>query len=323
VRRGDLVQLRPPAEILATLDADGCTDGLPFMPEMLAFFGRPARVTARVERACDTLTWTGVRRLENTVVLDDLRCTGSGHDGCAAGCRLFWREAWLRPAVEEAAESDAVSAEHPAFRRLEELTRSATKRSVEPAGPVFRCQATELLRASTPVAWWSPVSLLREVWCGNVGVWRFVRVMAGAVADQVKRRVLRRDPLKQREPGSEERGASVGGFAVGQRVRVRPATEIASTLDANSKLRGLRFDFPEMAPHCGTEAPVIARVDRFIDENSGRMVELRSDAYVIGGCTCGGDHAGKRWFCPRAIHAWWREAWLEPLPDDGLEPAAR
>ena len=71
MRRGDLVRLRSPAEILSTLDRDGCADGLPFMPEMLAFFGRPARVTARLERVCDTLTWSGVRRLENTVILDD------------------------------------------------------------------------------------------------------------------------------------------------------------------------------------------------------------------------------------------------------------
>lgn len=316
------MQLRSPAEILATLDADGCTDGLPFMPEMLAFFGRPARVTARVERACDTLTWTGVRRLKNTVVLDDLRCDGAAHAGCRAGCRLFWREAWLRPAVEAAAGADEEPAEDPALVRLGELTRGATTRSIDPAGAVFRCQATELLRASTPVAWWSPVSLLREVWCGNVGVGRFVRVMAGAVADQVRRRVLRRDPLKQRRP-AVERGASAEGLAIGQRVRVRPREEIASTLDTNSKLRGLRFDFPEMSPHCGIEAPVIARVDRFIDENSGRMVELSTDAYILDGCTCGGDHAGKRWFCPRAIHAWWREAWLEPLQDDRAEPAAR
>ena len=91
MRRGDLVQLRSPAEILSTLDDAGCAGGLPFMPEMLAFFGRQVRVTARLERACDTLTWSGVRRFESTVILDDWRCSGVGHDGCRAECRLFWR----------------------------------------------------------------------------------------------------------------------------------------------------------------------------------------------------------------------------------------
>ena len=23
----------------------------------------------------------------------------------------------------------------------------------------------------------------------------------------------------------------------------------------------------------------------------------------------------KRWFCPRAIYPWWREAWLEPIAE--------
>ena len=55
LRRGDVVELRPPDAILATLDGDGALDGLPFMPEMLGYFGRSYSVAARVERACDTI----------------------------------------------------------------------------------------------------------------------------------------------------------------------------------------------------------------------------------------------------------------------------
>jgi len=315
VQRGDLVRLRSPAEILATLDRDGCTDGLPFMPEMLTFFGRPMRVEARTERVCDTLTWSGVRRLENTVVLDDLRCSGSAHDGCRAACRLFWREDWLAPTDDELAGPDDLRSD-PAFLRLEELTHQATTRRDDGPERVFRCQATELLRASTPIRWWSPASLLREVSCGNVGLRRFVRVMAGAVTDQLRKRVLRRSDVSDEPSAGEQPPAGARGLRIGDRVRVRSRAEIASTLDARSKLRGMRFDFPEMAPYCGKEASVLARVDRFIDENSGRMVELRSDAYVLGGCTCSGHHAPKRWFCPRAIYPWWREAWLEQITTD-------
>lgn len=317
MRRGDLVQLRSPAEILSTLDRDGCADGLPFMPEMLAFFGRPARVAARLERVCDTLTWSGVRRLENTVILDDWRCDGAAHDGCRAGCRMFWREAWLRPATDDERPGGRNTLDDdPAFARLEELTRRATTRPVDGPDRIFRCQATELLRASTPTPWWSPASLLRELSCGNVGLRRFVRVIAGAVADQVRRRILRRSPVPRQRGPAERPATSARGLQVGERVRIRSREEIATTLDAAGKLRGLHFDFPEMTPHCGKEVPVLGRVDRFIDESSGRMVELRTDAYVLGGCTCSGDHAGKRWFCPRATYAWWREAWLEPIADN-------
>jgi hypothetical protein len=34
-RAGDFVEVRSGEDILATLDQDGCVDGMPFMPEML------------------------------------------------------------------------------------------------------------------------------------------------------------------------------------------------------------------------------------------------------------------------------------------------
>ena len=99
--------------------------------------------------------------------------------------------------------------------------------------------------------------------------------MAGAVVDQMTRRVLRRNPVSQRPSAGERPATGVRGLQFGDRVKIRSRAEIAATLDARGKLRGLLFDFPEMAPFCGREASVLARVDRFIDENSGRMVELR------------------------------------------------
>ena len=68
MRAGDVVELRAPAEVLATLDEAGCLDGVPFMPEMLMFFGKQFSVESRVERACDTISTTmGVRRIPQMV----------------------------------------------------------------------------------------------------------------------------------------------------------------------------------------------------------------------------------------------------------------
>src|SRR5438132_1185927 len=122
IRAGDLVELRPPAEILATLDEQGALDGLPFMPEMLEWYGRTFRVRAQVSRACDTIAGTGVRRLRDTVVLDDVRCTGSGHDGCQAQCLIYWKEAWLRPASTNG--SNAGNGSAKALAQLESLVRA-------------------------------------------------------------------------------------------------------------------------------------------------------------------------------------------------------
>jgi hypothetical protein len=86
-RAGDLVEVGSKEEILATLDARGCVDSLPFMPEMFRFCGRRFRVRAVAHKTCETAhkTWKG-RRLERTVHLADLRCDGSSHGGCEAAC---------------------------------------------------------------------------------------------------------------------------------------------------------------------------------------------------------------------------------------------
>ncbi len=159
MRAGDTVELRTPTEILATLDENGCLEGLPFMPEMLSYFGQRFTVTAQVARACDTVHYSGVRRLRDTVLLDDLRCDGSGHAGCGAQCRFYWKEAWLRPA---ATTSEAPAGEREgAFDALDELVRGHAQVSEAGETPMrFRCQATELLRASEPVGWFSIRSAL-------------------------------------------------------------------------------------------------------------------------------------------------------------------
>ena len=95
LRRGDVVALRSAREILATLDGAASLEGVPFMPEMLGYFGRRFTVTARVERACDTITGSGPLRMQDTVLLDDLRCDGgptraarraAGSTGRRRGC---------------------------------------------------------------------------------------------------------------------------------------------------------------------------------------------------------------------------------------------
>ena len=45
LRCGDLVEVKAPDEIFQTLDAEGASDHLPFMPEMLEFCGRRFRVS--------------------------------------------------------------------------------------------------------------------------------------------------------------------------------------------------------------------------------------------------------------------------------------
>jgi len=320
VRAGDKVELRPPAEILATLDDKGCLDGVPFMPEMLGFFGRPFTVEAQVERACDTVRYSGVRRLRDTVILDDLRCNGSGHAGCQAQCRLYWKEAWLRPASTDERQDGVPGSDD--FMQLQQITLANVHGAdSKPDDVRYRCQATELLRASEPVGWWSARSFLGELTNGNVGVWRFLSVMARIIVEEIGRRVgiVSSHPFRSNEMnGQKAIQPASGGLRPGDLVQIRTKSEIGQTLDANGKSKGLWFD-REMLPYCSQRARVKAKVERIIDEGSGRLIEIKSDCYILDDVVCRSDRSEGRWFCPRAIYPYWRECWLRPLSPEAAE----
>src|SRR5262245_2267501 len=168
LRPGDLVEVRPAREILATLDDNASLDAVPFMPEMLQYVGRRFRVSRRVEKICDTVGrsyWS--RRMHATVLLENLRCDGSGHGGCQAACRLYWKEAWLRvvdPKSEQSANDEAQ------LVQLGSLAGAGATTFREPNGvptESYRCQATEALKASEPLSRYDPRQYVRELTSGN------------------------------------------------------------------------------------------------------------------------------------------------------------
>src|SRR6267154_4453392 len=98
LRAGEWVEVLSAEEIFSTLDSNHCLDGLPFMPEMLQYCGRRFRVFKSAHKTCDTIQdWKTMRSMPQAVHLAGLRCDGSAHGGCEAGCLLFWKEAWLKP----------------------------------------------------------------------------------------------------------------------------------------------------------------------------------------------------------------------------------
>src|SRR5256885_12301276 len=85
LRVGDVVEVRSQAEILATLDENGELESLPFMPEMLRYCGQRLTVYKIAHKTCDTLTRSGMRKMENAVHLAGARCDGGGHRGLPGG----------------------------------------------------------------------------------------------------------------------------------------------------------------------------------------------------------------------------------------------
>jgi len=337
LRCGDLVEVRSAEEILASLDANGDLDGLPFMPEMLRFCGQKLRVERSAHKTCDTVTGQLLgRRVEHTVHLDSARCDGSAHGGCQANCLLFWRDAWLKPVEPERSSIlSRLLADPPTSSGAEEPRAACTpkllrERAIDAAAsgagePVFRCQATRLLSASTPLAWWEPTQYLRDWWSGNVSLgvmlrgmllralylfvvngrgyrlkvhfYNFVARITGGVSWPYGGGDLtRRTPTERLD------------LQPGELVEVKSNEEILATLNGRMN-RGLGFS-PEMVKFCGQRFRVDGRVSQIIDEKTGKMLRMKSECITLVGVFCASDCSENRLFCPRRIPAYWREIWL-------------
>ncbi|HET9384234.1 MAG TPA: hypothetical protein VFO67_03735 [Gemmatimonadales bacterium] len=312
LRAGEWVSVRPADEILTTLDARQSLDGLPFMPEMLKYCGRRYRVLKVAHKTCDTVAHYSIRRLKDTVHLEGLRCDGAGHAGCQAACLIFWKEAWLErvPAASPARPSTDVGSHESHWATLLSGTRVPPE-SVQPER--FRCQATDLHAFTTPVrrrGRWDPRLYIEDLTSGNVGLGDLVRYGALAMFNAFC-------GLWFGRRYSDVHGTAAGRTPTahlqlqpGDLVRVRSKQEIMQTLGADNRNRGLVFDV-EMLPHCGKGVyRVLSRVERIVDEKTGRLLTMSNPCLILDGVTCSGYRSSSRMFCPRQLYPYWREIWL-------------
>jgi hypothetical protein len=320
LRRGDVVRVRSREEIMATLDDEGGLGGLPFMPEMLAHCGREVPVYARADKTCDTIDMTGATlRMQNTVHLVGLRCDGSAHGGCQAGCLFFWREDWLaRPDGTEAPPPEPAS---PAD--VEPLNRGTT--TLDGNGEtIYRCQATELPRASTSLSPYEFGQYVTDVRTRNERLSVVLRGLLILFFNKYQRLSSRRLPKWLRIKAGRKypfyQGTGTGtreptlDLQAGELVEVKSKDEIMATLSPENRNGGMWFD-DEMLPYVGQQFRVARKVQQIIHEKNGKMLKLR-DCVVLEGPICQGIYHR---FCQRAVLPYWREAWLRRVPESGTD----
>ena len=342
---GDWVEVRSKEEILRTLDSNGQLDGMPFMPEMFAFCGQRFQVYKRAHKTCDTVFPVRGRRVDRAVHLDT-RCDGSAHGGCQAGCLIFWKEAWLRPVCNDSPGLDASGTQQDSGNSNGTALGSGCTESVvwsrtqtedsNPEKPIYSCQATQLPYATSKLEWWEFSQYVEDYTSGNVGL---SRIISGAAyfcflgitkyvgGPTLKRlydkfhRMWRGSPFP-RKSGSIPRGQSTPVETLelqpGELVRIKPFDEILKTLDTGSRNRGLYFDAEEV-PYCGKTYRVLRRVERIVNERTGKMREMKTPCVILDSAVCESRYSECRLFCPRSIYAYWREIWLERV---GPRPSA-
>jgi len=337
LRVGDTVEVRSRQEILATLDEQARLDALPFMPEMLEYCGRRFKVFKSAHKTCDTIEFMGARKLERTVHLQELRCSGKSHGGCQAGCLLFWKEAWLKKVDSNADSAPAASAANAGCSERQLL---AAAQRTEPTGSdagegevVYTCQATELNRASSVLPWWDLRQYVQDVATGNVKasallaalLFRLFRILLRIGAYRALVRAY--DAMQKRRGGApypfrtgscEKTPDQRLDLQSGELVQAKSQEEILRTVNRRNRNRGLSFD-EEMVRFCGGTYRVLRRVERIINERSGKMMTLKGDCVILAGVTCQSQFKDQRLFCPRAIFPYWREIWLKRVaPGEGV-----
>jgi hypothetical protein len=320
LRAGELVEVRGEDEVLATLDERGELEGLPFMPEMLQFCGRRFRVAKQAFKLCDTINGGGMNRMEDAVHLEDVRCDGQAHGGCQAACLVYWKEAWLKRVDDVAANGNGAVLSRPQPGSSLPLLTRATRKAAGTGSDeeLFSCQATELLRAAPEkIPAWDLKQYVQDVRSANAGPLTVLHSVAVGAFNQYQDLSVRLLPRWLRIRGGR-RFPFLNGklhrtptetldLQPGELVRIKSKEEIVRTLDTGNRNRGMRFD-AEMLKFCGRQARVLGRVERIIDEPTGRMLELKNPCILLEGVICPGDYHR---LCPRGTYSYWREIWLE------------
>ena len=333
---GEWVEVRSKEEILSTLDGSGQLDGLPFMPEMLQFCGQRLQVYRRAHKTCDPPNGLQGRRMAAAVHLDGVRCDGNAHGGCQAGCLMFWKDAWLKKA--DAARTEPSEGE---TSQAEKNVWAGTRQPDQPGEePRFVCQSTQIAAATTPLAWHDVGQYIEDWTSGNVRLSQMVAAAVYSMCESVANAGLgigsairwTYDTVQAwrgatpypsrtgRVPTGTKTPSAQLGLQVGELVKVRTYQEILETIDQKSHNRGMVWD-GEMVPFCGGTYQVLQRVNRIIDEKTGRMLNMKNECIQLDGVTCQACYAKYRKFCPRSIFPYWREIWLQRADSDAAGTA--
>jgi hypothetical protein len=329
LRVGEWVEVRNREEILATLDEQGRLENLPFMPEMLEYCGQRLRVFKRSDKTCDYIQGWSIRRMADTVHLEGVRCDGVGHDGCQAGCLIFWKEAWLKRAdssvvsVESLQRGTSPLAAMSGLCTVESILAASQAKSPE-GETVYSCQGTDVPKFTSYMSGWDLRQYIRDLRSGNLatglagdstasrvlelalGIIQVIRSLVITTFNKVqaKRHGI---PYPFIEGTSARTPTEFLNLQPGELVQVRSKEEIMATLDKTQKNRGLWFD-SEMLPYCGGIYRVLRPVHHIIEEKTGKMIDMKFPCIVLEGVVCRSDFHR---LCPRAIFPYWRENWLK------------
>lgn len=310
---GDIVEVKPWAEIRSTLDDRGCLGELPYMPEMLGMCGRRARVFRSMHRLFDYKKSRRMRHMDGAVLLVGAVCNGSAHGACEAACHTVWKAEWLRrvPAGERLAGGLD-------FADSRKATHGPPPPDFGTRGPGFACQLTQLHAASLPISDRSVLRSLMPLVSGNVAPAALLVGWLTYLFNEVQH--VRGGVGFPAITAADRAGGGHADPAVaaGDHVVVRSLPEILATLNDRLMHKGLWFE-PDMSKHCGRLCTVQGEVRNLIDIVTGEMLTMKTPAYILQDVHFSGE---RQLFNAQYEPLFWRAAWLKPARerDPGAPP---
>jgi hypothetical protein len=293
---GSWVRVKPYQAILDTLDAEGKVQGLPFMEEMETYCGKKYRTLRCIHQIL--VEGVAVRKIENVVLLENLRCDGSAHNNCQRHCTFLWKEEWLSPVTEFLPDPEADIPDN-----------SLADLKLFPQRKQCQGQADVLLGATQVSSVFDLRLYALDFKTGSVSLTDLLRMARTHVTTRMlwKYASFRKKSLaeKPKPPRGQEKKLQAGDW-----VEVRNRKEILKTLDREGKHYGMRFS-QFMWRYCGRRFKVRNRVDRMIVEPTGKMVKL-NDTVLLDGAVCDGMAFRG---CPRSCFWLWRDDWLKQVDE--------
>ena len=301
---GDLVEVKTWDEIRATLDAQGCLDQLPFMPEMLSMCGKRARVFRCMHRLFDYRKTRRMRHMDGAVLLVGIMCDGASHGNCEAACHTIWKSSWLKRIDQS--KDGSISSETTLSLQGTEILQYGTQ------APNYACQLTQLSAASMPIGKWSLVNFFRPLVSGNVAPLAFIVGWLTHLFNEIQHQRqgvgypqftdIERDPEQYDGPQ----------LKVGDHVIIRSPAQIRATLNDNLEHRGMGFE-TDMLKYCGQRHTVQLEIRKLIDIVTGEMRTMKTPAYLLQGIHFSGE---RQQFNAQYEPLFWRAAWMRR---DGTE----
>jgi hypothetical protein len=207
--------------------------------------------------------------------------------------------------------------------------------------PTWVCQTTALLDATDSLPWWKLSQYVRDVSSGNQRAWHMMKLMTASMYRHLVgfgfgyRYLIRFYDWLQRLFGGKPFPHITGEIPAngktptenldlqpGEWVEIKSKVEIAKTLNARNYNRGMWYDI-EMLKYSGSRYRVQMRVDKLINEQTGKMMVMKSPCIQLEDVYCRAECTDGRLGCPRASNTYWREIWLRrvPAPDSDSRAA--